>query len=145
MKSSVCRCLFGPADHDQRRGDLKLKLGEMSAENNERWNFNFVTDTPMPGRFEWESTHVTAEFYLEMEAASPGRDSSTLEGSNRGSSSKKHPDEVTPVRGRRTVLKARRNARITDFFVKRRRTCTESKLSNFVTSSSDTSLCKTLR
>uniref|UniRef100_A0A3Q2ZK93 Cyclin-dependent kinase inhibitor domain-containing protein n=1 Tax=Kryptolebias marmoratus TaxID=37003 RepID=A0A3Q2ZK93_KRYMA len=53
-RDSVCRSLFGPMDHDQLRRDLELKLQEMSEQDSRRWNFNFQSDTPLSGKFEWE-------------------------------------------------------------------------------------------
>ncbi|KAK2853708.1 hypothetical protein Q5P01_006369 [Channa striata] len=61
------------------------------------------------------------------------------------------PAEGTPVRRKRTLsksaAKARDIRRITDFFAKRRRTTTDSKilLSPFQTSSSEAALCRTIR
>nr|XP_057944972.1 cyclin-dependent kinase inhibitor 1B-like [Doryrhamphus excisus] len=151
MSGSVCRCLFGPVDHEQLQRDLKLKLREISVEDSRRWNFNFQTDTPLPGMFEWEPVDCTADFYLESsQMADSGTKIQTDDSGNSSSNqencpgfSNKRPAEVTPVR-RKMSLKPRDNAPITDFFVKRRRT-TESKRSNFVTSSTEASLCKTIR
>lgn len=51
---SVRRSLFGPVDHEQLRRELRQRLREMSEQDSRRWNFNFQTDTPLAGRFQWE-------------------------------------------------------------------------------------------
>lgn len=53
-KESVCRNLFGPVDHEQLRRDLKLRLGEMMDQDRRCWNFDFQTETPLSGRFQWK-------------------------------------------------------------------------------------------
>ncbi|KAM7424564.1 hypothetical protein PAMA_000760 [Pampus argenteus] len=158
-RESVCRSLFGPVDHDQLRRDLKLKLKEITEQDSRRWNFNFQTETPMIGRFQWEEmpAQCAAGPYQEGAAVSaPNTDgddrlvgceeSAATDQENRSSISntpKKCPAEVTPVRRKRTP---RSNARITDFFVKRRRTLeTKSILNPFHTTSSEAALCKTIR
>lgn len=65
--SGVCRNLFGPVDHDQLSRDLKAKLKEIAEQDARRWNFNFETDMPLPGRYQWEETplHSSPAFYQE--------------------------------------------------------------------------------
>lgn len=58
-KESVCRSLFGPVDHEQLRRDLKLRLGEIMDQDRRRWNFDFQTETPLSGRFQWEEIPAT--------------------------------------------------------------------------------------
>ncbi|KAA8595775.1 hypothetical protein FQN60_011066 [Etheostoma spectabile] len=53
-RESVCRSLFGPVDHEQLRRDLTRKLQEISEQDRRRWNFNFQTETPLCGRYQWE-------------------------------------------------------------------------------------------
>ncbi|KAF3686716.1 Cyclin-dependent kinase inhibitor 1C Cyclin-dependent kinase inhibitor p57 p57Kip2 [Channa argus] len=169
-RESVRRSLFGPVDHDQLRRDLKLKLKEITEQDSSRWNFNFQTDMPLPGRFQWEEVPASsaAASYREStqlkDAVRPSNteDDDRLSGREGGSGtddencshiSNKGPAEVTPVRRKRTVAKATakagNNTRITDFFAKRRRTTTttESKsiLNPFQTSSCEAALCKSLR
>ncbi|XP_071345465.1 cyclin dependent kinase inhibitor 1Ca [Trachinotus anak] len=168
-KESVCRSLFGPVDHDQLRRDLQLKLREITEQDSRRWNFNFQTDTPLPGRFDWEEMPAdrAAAFYQESaplaEAAGcsdtadddrlsdrEGSAGADQENCSRVSNTLKRPAEVTPARRKRTLSreasKPRNNARITDFFAKRRRTTeTKSILNPFHTSSSEAALCKTIR
>lgn len=53
-RTSVCRNLFGPVDHDELSRDMKAKLREISERDQQRWNFNFETNTPLDGDYEWE-------------------------------------------------------------------------------------------
>ncbi|PWA29148.1 hypothetical protein CCH79_00006271 [Gambusia affinis] len=64
---SLFRNLFGPVDHDQLRQDLQLKLKEMMSQDSQRWNFNFQSETPQLGRFQWEEILAgrAASFYQE--------------------------------------------------------------------------------
>uniref|UniRef100_A0A3Q3SDE5 Cyclin-dependent kinase inhibitor domain-containing protein n=1 Tax=Mastacembelus armatus TaxID=205130 RepID=A0A3Q3SDE5_9TELE len=123
-KESVCRSLFGPVDHEQLRRDLELKLQEMSEQDMRRWNFNFQTDTPLPGGFQWEEIPAdrAAAFYqestqLEVAACSSNVEADArLSGCEEGagtdqencpriSNTRKCPAEVTPVRRKRTLSK----------------------------------------
>uniref|UniRef100_A0A665WJY2 Cyclin-dependent kinase inhibitor domain-containing protein n=1 Tax=Echeneis naucrates TaxID=173247 RepID=A0A665WJY2_ECHNA len=52
----ACRSLFGPVDHEQLRKELRQRLREMEEQDSRRWNFDFHTNTPLSGRFEWEET-----------------------------------------------------------------------------------------
>lgn len=63
-KESVCRSLFGPVDHEQLRRDLKLRLGEIMDQDRRRWNFDFQTETPLHGRFQWEEVPATGAVAL---------------------------------------------------------------------------------
>lgn len=66
-RGSVCRNLFGPVDHEELSRELKAKLREISERDQCRWNFNFETNTPLPGSYEWEemSPCSTPVFYQE--------------------------------------------------------------------------------
>lgn len=128
---SARRSLFGPVDHDQLRRDLKQRMMEMMEEDRRRWNFDFHTDTPLPGRFEWEEipTDCAAHLYQAQlrDAGSLSRtedDDSDHDGagdrlSHRDgstgtdqencpsiSNTHKCPAEVTPVRRKRSHSKA---------------------------------------
>ncbi|XP_070687740.1 cyclin dependent kinase inhibitor 1Ca [Pempheris klunzingeri] len=168
-RESVCRSLFGPVDHDQLRRDLKQRLKEISEQDSRRWNFNFQSETPLAGRFQWEEipTHCAAAFYQESDQlkeavcpsntegddrlSDPGESSGTdQENCSSISNTRKRPAEVTPVRRKRThskpAAKPRNGARITDFFAKRKRlTDTKSILSPLHSSSSEAAQCKTIR
>uniref|UniRef100_A0A3Q1J6V4 Cyclin-dependent kinase inhibitor domain-containing protein n=1 Tax=Anabas testudineus TaxID=64144 RepID=A0A3Q1J6V4_ANATE len=158
-RESVCRSLFGPVDHDQLRRELKLRLKEITEQDSHRWNFNFQTETPLSGRFQWEEVpaNCAASFYQEV---TPPRDdvctSSTEDGDTLGSREdssgadrencsrisntlSKCPAEVTPVRRKRTLYN--------ETIMSKRRTTTESKSipNHFHTSATETALCKTIR
>ncbi|CAJ1049234.1 cyclin-dependent kinase inhibitor 1Ca [Xyrichtys novacula] len=166
-RESVCRNLFGPVDQEQLRRDLKQRLKEIAEQDSRRWNFNFHTDTPMCGRFQWEEipADCAAAVYQESAqlreraACTPQTEESDRlsacqetdqENCSNISNTHKYPAEVTPVRRKRTYQKSatkpRNNTKITDFFAKRRRsTETKSILKPFLTSSSEAAVCKTIR
>ncbi|KAG1955697.1 cyclin-dependent kinase inhibitor [Pimephales promelas] len=54
-RTKVCRNLFGPVDHEELHGEMKRKLQEISERDQTRWNFNFETNSPLPGDYEWEA------------------------------------------------------------------------------------------
>ncbi|XP_034733882.1 cyclin-dependent kinase inhibitor 1Ca [Etheostoma cragini] len=167
-RESVCRSLFGPVDHEQLRRDLTRKLQEISEQDSRRWNFNFQTETPLCGRFQWEEipAHCAAAMYqddvceeddrlskeeVEEEEEEEGAAGIDQENCSSISNTHKCPAEVTPVRRKRTLSKPAaknrsNNARITDFFPKRRKTTeTKSTQNPFHTSSNEAALCKTIR
>uniref|UniRef100_A0A8C9ZPA8 Cyclin-dependent kinase inhibitor 1-like n=1 Tax=Sander lucioperca TaxID=283035 RepID=A0A8C9ZPA8_SANLU len=165
-RESVCRSLFGPVDHEQLRRDLTLKLKEISEQDSRRWNFNFHTETPLCGRFQWEEIPADCAAAIYQESAQLKDDvceeddrlskeeesAAGIDQENCSSVSNTHkrPAEVTPVRRKRTLSKPAakniNNARITDFFPKRRKTTeTKSTQNPFHTSSNEAALCKTIR
>ncbi|XP_054580767.1 cyclin-dependent kinase inhibitor 1C [Eptesicus fuscus] len=68
-RSSACRSLFGPVDHEELSRELQMRLAELTAEDQRRWDYNFQQDVPLrgPGRLQW--TEVDSEsvpaFYRE--------------------------------------------------------------------------------
>ncbi|XP_064369199.1 cyclin-dependent kinase inhibitor 1C [Dromaius novaehollandiae] len=68
-RSAVCRSLFGPLDHEELGRELQSRLREMSEADQRRWDYNFHTDTPLPGpgRLRWEEVEGAAvpAFYRE--------------------------------------------------------------------------------
>lgn len=56
--SRVKRALFGPVDHEENRRFVKAELERTQRLASERWNFDFGADTPLPGRFQWETVRV---------------------------------------------------------------------------------------
>lgn len=54
-RTKVCRNLFGPVDHEELHCEMKRKLQEISEREQTRWNFNFETNSPLPGDYEWEA------------------------------------------------------------------------------------------
>lgn len=66
IRSRVCRNLFGPVDHDELKQEIESKLREISERDQKRWNFNFLSGTPLDGEFEWEEASETSpSFYHE--------------------------------------------------------------------------------
>ncbi|KAM5318703.1 cyclin-dependent kinase inhibitor 1C isoform 2-T2 [Glossophaga mutica] len=69
VRSSACRSLFGPVDHEELSRELQMRLAELNAEDQRRWDYNFQQDVPLrgPGRLQW--TEVDSEsvpaFYRE--------------------------------------------------------------------------------
>lgn len=57
-RTSVCRNLFGPVDHDELSREMKAKMREISERDQQRWNFNFEANTPLVGDYEWEAVPV---------------------------------------------------------------------------------------
>ncbi|XP_029010659.1 cyclin-dependent kinase inhibitor 1B [Betta splendens] len=66
-RTGVCRNLFGPVDHDELNQEMKSKMREISERDQQRWNFNFETNTPLNGDYEWEEVPVdkTPVFYRD--------------------------------------------------------------------------------
>ncbi|XP_011800714.1 PREDICTED: cyclin-dependent kinase inhibitor 1 isoform X1 [Colobus angolensis palliatus] len=52
--SKACRRLFGPVDSEQLSRDCEALMAGCIQEARERWNFDFVTETPLEGDFAWE-------------------------------------------------------------------------------------------
>lgn len=66
-RTSVCRNLFGPVDHDELSREMKSKLREISEHDRQRWNFDFESNTPLDGDYKWEEVPVekTPVFYMD--------------------------------------------------------------------------------
>ncbi|XP_074534005.1 cyclin-dependent kinase inhibitor 1C-like [Halichoeres trimaculatus] len=100
-RTGVCRNLFGPVDHDELNREMKSKLREISERDQQRWNFNFDTNTPLEGDYKWEEVTVdkTPVFYQDSVQndrtrvpATPVKQTPTL------------PDSVLPETPRLDVL-----------------------------------------
>ncbi|XP_029904283.1 cyclin dependent kinase inhibitor 1Ca [Myripristis murdjan] len=174
-KEAACRSLFGPVDHDLLSRELTQRLQEISEQDSRRWNFSFLTDTPLPGRYEWEEVPAgcspalyresaggedvavasnpeesgcSGRLHLGPESPAPSPDTNQENCPSISNTLKRHPAEVTPIRRKRTLSKhkAPNNTHITDFFVKRKRT-SESKVIQIpaLTASSEATLCKRIR
>ncbi|CAH1800329.1 unnamed protein product [Owenia fusiformis] len=50
---SVRRALFGPVDHEQVKSDLQRLKAEQSKVDQEKWNFDFTEEKPLPGAYKW--------------------------------------------------------------------------------------------
>lgn len=66
-RTSVCRNLFGPVDHEELSREMKSKMREIAERDQQRWNFNFEANTPLDGDYEWEEVPVdkTPVFYQD--------------------------------------------------------------------------------
>ncbi|XP_051976198.1 LOW QUALITY PROTEIN: uncharacterized protein cdkn1cb [Xyrauchen texanus] len=129
-RTSTCRNLFGPVDHDELKRELRSKLREMSERDQLRWNFNFSDGQPLDGDLKWEGSPSedcpalyretavskgqfmdlpTTERFVQFAPHCGGRSASENQG-----------DKCNPRKlFRKTVLK---NLRITDLYGKRRKT-----------------------
>ncbi|XP_019401775.1 PREDICTED: cyclin-dependent kinase inhibitor 1 [Crocodylus porosus] len=50
----ICRNLFGPVDHEQLQSDFQDSMRKSLEEAQHKWNFDFETETPLEGAFQWE-------------------------------------------------------------------------------------------
>lgn len=73
-RSKVCRRLFGPVDSEQLRRDCDALMASCLQEARERWNFDFVTETPLEGNFVWERVGGLGLPKLYLSPGSRGRD-----------------------------------------------------------------------
>lgn len=68
-KSTACRSLFGPVDHEELKKDLKGRLQEMEEAASAKWNFDFSNHTPLPnGRYNWQTVDDSPSFYKSLES-----------------------------------------------------------------------------
>lgn len=72
-RTSACRNLFGPVDHEEVNREMKQHMREISERDQRRWNFNFETDTPLSGDYEWEETPVDSTPVFYQETVQTGR------------------------------------------------------------------------
>ncbi|XP_030307065.1 cyclin-dependent kinase inhibitor 1C [Calypte anna] len=132
-RSPVCRSLFGPVDHEELGRELRNRLREMGEDDQRRWDYNFHTDTPLPGpgRLRWEEVEGGAVPAFYRETLQVGRHRVPL---LRAPPSPPPPPAAKGPGGRlsrenraaprRRSMRPRRRgptARITDFFVRRKR------------------------
>ncbi|XP_009634799.2 cyclin-dependent kinase inhibitor 1 [Egretta garzetta] len=61
----VRRNLFGPVDHEQLRQDFQHMLHHSVEGAQQKWNFDFLQDTPAEGLLQWEELkgHEVPAFY----------------------------------------------------------------------------------
>ncbi|XP_054628003.1 cyclin-dependent kinase inhibitor 1B-like [Dunckerocampus dactyliophorus] len=124
MNNSMRRCLYGPVDHEQLRRDLKLELEEIPVEDSHRWNFDFQTNTPLPGMFEWEPVNCPADLCHDSSQVKDSCMLVQMEGSSHqekcSSFPIKPPAEDTPVWRKMSFskrgVKPTGNAQIRDVF-----------------------------
>ena len=70
----MCRRLFGPVDSEQLRRDCDALMAGCLQEARERWNFDFVTETPLEGNFVWERVRSLGLPKIYQSPGSRGRD-----------------------------------------------------------------------
>ncbi|XP_077374616.1 uncharacterized protein LOC144017186 [Festucalex cinctus] len=109
----VRKRLFGTVDHDRVDRDLEQKLHQISQDVTKRWNFVFETETPLPGRLQWEKNPVEsiAAFYHESTwdkttFSTTMTNEETAEAEQDICSDNKWPAEVTPGPKKRTCPKS---------------------------------------
>ncbi|XP_005990986.1 cyclin-dependent kinase inhibitor 1B-like [Latimeria chalumnae] len=149
LNRSACRNLFGAIDHEELRRDLKKQLKEIQASDCQRWNFDFKTETPLKGRFLWETLDgkEMPTFYRETRLAQGGpgtaqqakelssfrslpkdRQEDKQTGAERlrpdikGNEENQREQIVGSKMGRMDIRRSQSPVRISDFFPKRKRT-----------------------
>ncbi|KAL7985247.1 hypothetical protein Chor_003817 [Crotalus horridus] len=50
----LCKNLFGPVDHEQVQKDFQSLMKVQLEEAQQKWNFDFETETPLEGNYKWE-------------------------------------------------------------------------------------------
>uniref|UniRef100_A0A8C9B0T8 Cyclin-dependent kinase inhibitor 1C n=1 Tax=Prolemur simus TaxID=1328070 RepID=A0A8C9B0T8_PROSS len=75
-RTSACRSLFGPVDHEELSRELQTRLAELNAEDQNRWDYDFQQDVPLrgPGRLQWtevDSDSVPAFYRETVQISSP--------------------------------------------------------------------------
>uniref|UniRef100_A0A8C1HLC0 Cyclin dependent kinase inhibitor 1Ca n=1 Tax=Cyprinus carpio carpio TaxID=630221 RepID=A0A8C1HLC0_CYPCA len=146
-RTKVCRNLFGPVDHEELHCEMTRKLQEISERDQSRWNFNFETNSPLNGDYEWEeiSEDTLAFFYKDkvqnksasviatgdapstLDCGLHGVSTSELNQENLSGALNSRPARSSVLRNRRKralIPETPRNStpQITDFFPKRKRT-----------------------
>nr|XP_034994275.1 cyclin-dependent kinase inhibitor 1B isoform X2 [Zootoca vivipara] len=74
-KPSACRSLFGPVDHGQLARELEQHNRELEEVSRSKWNFDFQSNQPLEGRYEWQAVTKDAlpDFYSRPPRLSRGR------------------------------------------------------------------------
>ncbi|XP_077420816.1 cyclin-dependent kinase inhibitor 1B-like [Vanacampus margaritifer] len=133
----VRKRLFGTVDHDHVDRELEQKLHQISQDVTKRWNFVFETETPLPGRLQWEKNPVQsiAAFYHESTwdkktFSTTVANEETGEAEQGVGSGNKWPAEVTPGPKKRTRPKTTHDDQTTGVLVSKARVpakhrCTE--------------------
>ncbi|KAM4816028.1 cyclin-dependent kinase inhibitor 1 [Urocitellus parryii] len=142
LGSKACRRLFGPVDSEQLRRDCDALMAGCLQEARERWNFDFVTETPLEGNFAWEPVKGLGLPKLYLTPGSRGgpddlgRRPSTSAALLQGSSQEDHVDlslsctlvprsperpEGSPAGPGTSGGRKRRQTSMTDFYHSKRR------------------------
>ncbi|KAL2805595.1 cyclin-dependent kinase inhibitor 1C isoform c [Daubentonia madagascariensis] len=90
-RTSACRSLFGPVDHEELSRELQTRLAELNAEDQNRWDYDFQQDVPLrgPGRLQWtevDSDSVPAFYRETVQISSPSARDLRLRPSRRATS-----------------------------------------------------------
>uniref|UniRef100_L7M1H4 Putative cyclin-dependent kinase inhibitor n=1 Tax=Rhipicephalus pulchellus TaxID=72859 RepID=L7M1H4_RHIPC len=107
------RCLFEEVDHEQLQRDLDEEKRARLARFREAFNFDLSTETPLPGRFEWQSV-------AERAAAAASRASSEAGDAVVASETEDAEPAAIAQRPQRPVSPARQRL-ISDYFQVRKR------------------------
>lgn len=51
--STTRRALFGPVDHEENLRFVREEFSKLQQNDEKRWNFDFNSETPTDGRYEW--------------------------------------------------------------------------------------------
>lgn len=69
--ASARRCLFGPVNHEENQRVLREQLALQEKESRNRWNFDFVNEKPVEGKYRWEKVQVIDENSVPVAYALP--------------------------------------------------------------------------
>ncbi|KAJ7997908.1 hypothetical protein DPEC_G00217040 [Dallia pectoralis] len=102
-KPTACRSLFGSADHEELKRDLKGHLREMEEAASAKWNFDFSNHTPLSnGKYEWQqvdSKDIPVFYNAVQQSAKgtcpPGNNNVDLNGNRNSSCCVLSPSENT--------------------------------------------------
>ncbi|EDM12196.1 cyclin-dependent kinase inhibitor 1C (P57), isoform CRA_c [Rattus norvegicus] len=64
-RSSACRSLFGPVDHEELGRELRMRLAELNAEDQNRWDFNFHAAANANGAIKKLSGPLISDFFAK--------------------------------------------------------------------------------
>ncbi|XP_028688901.1 cyclin-dependent kinase inhibitor 1C isoform X3 [Macaca nemestrina] len=101
VRTSACRSLFGPVDHEELSRELQARLAELNAEDQNRWDYDFQQDMPLrgPGRLQWtevDSDSVPAFYRETVQISSPSARDQRLR-SRRAMSPRRVPLPAPPL------------------------------------------------
>lgn len=106
VRPSVRRCLFGTPDREGIRRDLEATTQEDVQRFRGTYNFDPVSDTPLPGDFEWQEDSDAPEFFRRPPHGSqrPRRDVDLRGGNSRQDIQERtdgHPERPSGRDGKR--------------------------------------------
>ncbi|XP_028589833.2 cyclin-dependent kinase inhibitor 1 isoform X1 [Podarcis muralis] len=122
----LCRNLFGPVDHDQLQKDFQSLMKAQLEEAQQKWNFDFESETPLEGDYKWEKvSHLNR--LPSQDLLSPTKENSCAGEKSLSSSPvllKMHTktDRPTQVGFEARKSSKRKQTTIKDFYSSKRRT-----------------------